>query len=101
MDNQTSLAILSNIQPTDLGTGIFLLPDVESPIFGAAIKRCIADIIYPECVKRGQFAMAFKWVPNSAMTFQQIQINACGQLLCVDSCAPEGCVCNRAQGICQ
>ncbi len=104
MNNQTNEKLLADIDQyydNELGTGIFLIADVESDIYGAAKKVFVGDITYSECIKRGQFVMAFKWIPNSKAQLSDLQSTSCTPHKCVDSCVEDGCMCNKIQGICE
>jgi hypothetical protein len=101
MNDQTKEDFLDFVNQDSLGTGIFLIADVESDIYGAANKVFVQDITYSECIKRGQFAMAFKWVPNSEASVYQLRDTSCTPHSCVKSCVEKGCMCNEPRGICQ
>lgn len=98
--NQTNQELLDDLRPDELGTGLFLVPDVKSDVFGAARKIAISDITYDEALRRGAFTMGFKWVPNKVAPFSDLLEARCGQR-CVWTCVELGCVCNRARGICE
>jgi hypothetical protein len=72
--NQTEEKWLEFSNPEDLGTGIFLIPDVKSDKFGAAQKLVVPDITYPQCVQRGMFTIAFKWVPHSVASASELEV---------------------------
>lgn len=100
MDNQTDPNDLANVSPNDPGIGIFLVPNVQSDQYAAALKVYVPDIKYAECIRRGQFALAFKWVPAAIATVSQLQQSHCSGP-CVTSCAGKGCVCNQQRGMCE
>lgn len=66
MKNQTPLEALNLTHDSALGTGIFLH---ESG------KSLVKDIIYDKCVTTGEDALAFKWVPNIIVKFEEL--NSC------------------------
>ena len=100
MDNQTKDAWISQYA-TSLGTGIFLIPDVESDDEFATRKLFVQDLSYTDCVRRGARAMAFKWVPEPVAAYLSLKSSTCGGVPCVDRCVADGCLCNRATGKCQ
>lgn len=100
MHNQTDPTDLLDIEPTDLGTGIFLIPDIQDPQFGAMRKEFIPDISYLECVRRGSFAFAFKWVPQTVASEAQLRHSNCSAP-CVQTCVMKGCLCNTSRGVCE
>jgi hypothetical protein len=101
MDNQTDPADLVSVTAITKGTGIFLIPDLKSDVFGAMNKEFIADITYADCIMRGQFAFAFKWVPDDVEKEKSLKQAKCSNERCVKTCKIRGCICNRARGICQ
>lgn len=100
MNNQTDPNDLINISPSDLGTGIFLIPDVQSERFGAMTKVFVSNISYPHCVHRGYFAFTFKWVPHTIATESELRNSNCSAP-CVQTCVVKGCICNHATGLCE
>jgi hypothetical protein len=64
IDNQTNPAHLEPKEPNEKGTGVFAVPDPQSGEFGAAKAIIVNGITYDECVKRAEFTMAFKWIPQ-------------------------------------
>lgn len=104
MKNQTDLDSLSDMslyELNNLGTGIFLIPNVESSIYADAKKVFVPDITYGDCVRRGEFAMAFKWVPHSEATFLELSTARCTCRPCISSCVEKSCICNERTGRCQ
>ena len=101
MDNQTDPTDLVNVTDSTKGTGIFLIPDLKSDVFGAMEKVFVADITYAGCIMSGQFAFAFKWIPNDVESEKSLKQAKCSNERCVKSCKIRGCICNRAQGLCQ
>lgn len=99
MANQTRRQDLEGIEDEDLGTGFFLIPDVEDSQYGAARKIEIAGITYSDCIIRGHFTMEFKWVPNRVMEANPDSRSRC-DAPCVDECIRLRCVCNQAVGNC-
>jgi hypothetical protein len=99
MINETNPGWLEGLDPDSLGIGLFLVPDVSSDQFGAAQKLMVPDITYPQCVQRGMFTIAFKWVPHSVGTTSADLETRCGQP-CVRTCVERGCICNPITGVC-
>jgi hypothetical protein len=100
--NQTDPDVLKSGDATTLGTGIFAVPDPASEEFGAVRKEMVDDITYEDCVKRGHFVRAFKWVPRTAGQQDQTMLkNTCAiaGVRCVDRCAPANCLC--VDGVCR
>ncbi|MCL5999203.1 MAG: hypothetical protein M1546_24535 [Chloroflexi bacterium] len=102
MKNQTDPNWLEGLQPEQLGTGLFLLPDVFSERYAAMIVAAVPQITYPQCVLRGMFAVAYKWVPERIASFEQLQEDVdCGDTMpCAGQCRRLGCMCNDATGLC-
>ncbi len=96
MKNQTDPSSLLNLDPNEIGTGLFLVPDPNQADYGAATKLTVQDITYGEAVVRGTFSMAFKWIKGGT----KIPNKPCGQP-CVASCVEIGCLCNYATGRCE
>ena len=61
----------------DLGTGLFLIPDVQKEELDAQLKVFVPDITYHECIKRGKHTMAFRWIPHMIMTFEELTAERC------------------------
>jgi len=101
MNNQTDPAELANVTATSKGTGIFLIPDVRNDTFGAMHKEIVGGLTYTECIMRGQFAHAFKWVTDTVEEEVVLRQATCNNRRCVKTCKIRGCICNRAQGKCQ
>ena len=76
--NQTNPEWLRGIDDGTLGTGIFLIPDVSKNEVGAVQKVVVPDLTYEDCVRRGQAAIAFKWVPHMVASFEQLTTGVCG-----------------------
>ncbi|MBI3273583.1 MAG: hypothetical protein HYZ69_00410 [Candidatus Colwellbacteria bacterium] len=76
--NQTKEEWLEKSTVQDLGTGVFLVPDVTSKS-GSVKKVFVPDITYTECIQRGQAVVAFQWVPHSiAITsYETLAESAC------------------------
>jgi len=96
--NQTEPSWLAQYA-TDLGTGIFILPDVTQPKLRAYKKELVQDITYQDCVQRGALTIAFKWVPKSVSSYMDIKSTTCGHEPCIDTCVEPGCTC--VDGMCQ
>jgi hypothetical protein len=86
-------------QPDELGTGIFLVPDVTKAVPRAVNKMWVQTITYTDCQIRGTLTVAFKWVPNRVASFIDMQSKPCVPHTCVDTCVEPGCVCK--DGTCQ
>ncbi len=100
MQNQTNVDWLVDLGSDQLGTGLFLIPDVRVNVFGAAFKHLIPDITYTDCIMRGAFVIAVKWVPHTIADFQTLQGTGCGRR-CVATCVEPGCICNPYRGQCE
>lgn len=98
--NQTDPNWLAQITEiaTELGTGIFVVsqPQVE---VGSIRKEFVEQIVYSECVARGDSAVAFKWVPHFIADANQLRSTPCERKPCVDTCVKPGCVC--VKGFCE
>jgi hypothetical protein len=90
--NQTEPGWLSPSTPTALGTGVFLVPNLQSDAPRAVRKEFVKDLTYQQCVQRGDLALVFKWVPHSEASLQTLQQTTCG-MDCVDTCSEPGCAC--------
>jgi len=100
MDNQTNPEWLIELTPESLGTGIFLMPDVFSERFGDMIAPAVPNITYGNCIQRGMFAVAFKWVPERISTYEALLKSPKCYGPCVDTCKQPGCICNKITGQC-
>ncbi|MHC6157660.1 hypothetical protein ACVSQB_38560 [Bradyrhizobium elkanii] len=96
-ENQTSDEAIDGQKPGDKGSGIFAVPDPASPIQGAFKKVIVTDITYPECVRRGQNCMVYKWLPKRVD--QKASDCPTKGSLCTKSCAHDLCLC--IDGTCQ
>jgi hypothetical protein len=68
LHNQTDPKWLLAASPNDKGTGLFVIPDVTSVTSSApdaATKVYVPGITYEQCIRRGAFAMVFKWIPDA------------------------------------
>jgi hypothetical protein len=92
-DNQTKPFSLDTDQ--NIGTGVFAVPDPENPEFGAAKAVVVPRITYQECVMRGEFTMAFKWIPGPQA---YIECPVVGER-CVKDCGHDYCLCVRGRCI--
>ncbi|MDP3735530.1 MAG: hypothetical protein Q8R39_03835 [bacterium] len=70
--NQTEAIWLKGIDEHTLGTGLFIIPDVMKGEIGAVQKIIVPDLTYEDCVRRGQAAIAFKWVPHTVQSYEDI-----------------------------
>jgi hypothetical protein len=98
MRNQTDPSWITGPE-NEMGTGIFLIPNVESEQIGAVRKVFVPDLTYVDCARRGILAVAFKWVPQRIASFQVLNQSSCRPERCVSSCTEPGCMCD--QGVCQ
>lgn len=96
--NQTdskSISAIASAQSmtTELGVGLFLLPDPEK---GALeFKKIIVEgITYKECIQRGHYCLAFKWVPGKLDRKALLCHSGCENGLCTDTF----CICNPFNG---
>lgn len=92
MHDQTDPSWLRDSKPEDLGTGIFLIPDVTSDDIGAVTRVVVPNLSHRECGKRGAFTPAFKWVPYWVADIDAIQHAGCYGDCTVLSDEP-GCLC--------
>ena len=75
--DQTEEAWLENTQSDDLGTGIFLVPDVEQSNRGEVKKVLVPNITYHNCVQRGANCV-YKWVPHFVSSYEELSGSVCG-----------------------
>ncbi len=75
MKNQTEKDWLEKSGQEDLGTGVFLHKSDDSQT--ATKKSFIQNITYQECEKIGENSIAFKWVPNWFMSYENITKTSC------------------------
>lgn len=75
--DQTNRDWINGIEPTQLGTGIFLIPDVEKNEYGTCKQVVVGDIGYHDCIRRGLHAKAFKWVPHTIAPEEQVSGGSC------------------------
>lgn len=81
-----------------IGTGVFGIPDPETGIMEQK-KIFVKDITYDETVKRGANCLAYLFVPNELMSFDDVTTAYCGgpcQLDCSKGgwsciCGPSSC----------
>lgn len=69
--DQTEDEWLQQTQPEDLGTGLFLVPEIETNDRGRTHKVLVPNITYNECVRHGQGICVFKWVPHSVCSYEE------------------------------
>ena len=83
------------------GTGLFEVAAPELP-GGQSKLLVIPDLRFDECAERGTTCMTYKWVPQVAMTYDEIMAN--GPVLCIgEDCrnsltCPPPCICSRNRG---
>lgn len=79
LDNkdQTDPKWLDASEFDDLGTGLFLVPDVLKEELDAKQKIFVPNITYIECVKRGKHTIVFRWIPHMVMTFEELTAERC------------------------
>ena len=54
---------------TSLGTGIFL-----ALVNGEKKKVLVPRILYETCRRRGRGAIAFRWIPESSLPFDKLEL---------------------------
>ncbi|MPR06184.1 hypothetical protein [Microvirga tunisiensis] len=100
-DNQTGDDALKEASSTTRGTGIFSVPDPTSQDYMAHKKVVVPDITYQECIRRGAFCIAYKWVARILDPDDPAETE-CPKppngMLCAGSCANDLCLC--VNGIC-
>jgi len=114
MKNQTEEQWLEGITLNQTGSGLFLIRATQLPSSQpwawqkklaetAYIKGIWREITYTDCWKifdEQLNGVAFKWVPNSVATFDQLvkSANDCPSgALCVSRCAKHGCICTAGE----
>lgn len=75
--DQTEDEWLWGAGPEDLGTGIFLVPDVKSNESGSVEKVFVPNITYQDYVKRMNGAVIGKWVPQSISSYKELSSSSC------------------------
>jgi hypothetical protein len=92
--NQTSRQALVDLDSSALGTGVFGVPDPQQKEFGAIKKVVIPSLTYDDCILRGFFVIAFKWVPyrSTPIPTALSECPLAGER-CVDECAHDLCLC--------
>lgn len=75
--DQTEDEWLLSTKPEDPGTGIFLVSDVANPQPGSVKKVLVPNITYDDCVRRGQGVSAFKWVPHTVFSSEELSSGSC------------------------
>ena len=74
--NQTDPVWLKSSPQGELGTGVFLVPDVESTLVGAMKKIMVPGITYLDCVRRGRNVF-FQWVPIRVASYEELPGQSC------------------------
>jgi hypothetical protein len=94
VQNQTHPKEFINAASGAPGTGIFLVPDlgIEAAI-GATIKITIPNLTYSECIQKGLYCIAFKWV-SRILSSQATQCTTPGAP-CVTWCDDDLCMCKE------
>ena len=101
MHNQTSGKAMKHALAEAKGTGIFVVPDVDSNEDTPVKAVEVTGLTYAQCVKRGELTLAFKWVPNSdGGGGGDIMPQPCPTTPCVDRC-PDGTNCVCYEGLCR
>src|SRR5438876_914956 len=96
VQNQTDPKELLTAASGAPGTGIFLVPDVRvEAAFGATIKMIIPNLTYNECIQKGIYCVAFKWV--SRILSSQTTPCATPGAPCVTWCDDDQCFCKDGQ----
>ena len=100
--DQTKQDWINNLDPADLGTGIFLLtsgPTLPTPNVPQAVQKLFAyGLTYQRCKEQSNelsSLIAFKWVPDSASDPTTLSTDACGAPCDADTeCVNTGCICD-------
>lgn len=97
IQNQTSPTELANAALGAVGSGVFIIPDVVEGGFGAVNKIIIPNITYLDCIRRGIYCIAFKWVSRQLNP----QATSCPTpgAICTGDCAHDECACVDGQCI--
>ena len=104
LKNQTLRDHLTNQTLNERGTGIFAVPDPERGVRGRRIVR-LPNLSYKETIQRGAECIAYRWVPTSVMSFQDIQTEAlrgCVEETCWEDtdCPGASCFCDFESNLC-
>ncbi len=97
LQNQTKPEWLISGQNT-LGTGLFLIPDIDKGEPEQFVKRMVKELSYERCVSIGRYVLAFKWIPERVAKSDQIVLEPCSDE-CVLVCERLSCFC--VDGICR
>jgi hypothetical protein len=100
--NQTDPKWLNPADPDELGTGLFLVADVQTTEQPLATKRePVKDLTYLACIQRGHLTIAFKWIPHRIASYSTIANKVCNPEPCVLTCVEAGCICDPVSGVCK
>lgn len=89
-DNQTTKSALDSAIAGKKGSGVFAVADPRSNEPMAVQKVIVPNIEYLDCVRRGAFCLAFKWVPEVLS-----EKSTCPNpgTPCVHDCSDDLCLC--------
>jgi hypothetical protein len=91
--NQTKPEWLVGQGENSVGTGAFLVPDVTRSE-GLPLKMEWQNgLSYVECVRRAEFAAAFKWIPQAIANSTDFGTVNCKPELCLGYCSETLCWC--------
>lgn len=83
------------LEDAELGTGVFLVADPQKTSGPAARTLLVKDITFSECVRRGAYAISFKWVPRRVRPEIKVEDEGPCQGSCVDTCPRPLCFCEN------
>lgn len=89
-DNQTTQSALEAAIAGKTGSGIFAVANPRSSEPMAVQKVIVPNIDYRDCVQRGAFCLAFKWVPG---VFAEESPCTSAGAPCVRDCSEDLCLC--------
>lgn len=75
--NQTENEWMEQASKGELGTGLFLVPDIENSEYGRVRKVLVPNLTYDECGRRGTGICIFKWVPHSVRLYEELAAGTC------------------------
>lgn len=90
LKNQTSIEAVDKLLQkinenidTASGTGVFLTGDPDS-LPSPYKKVFVENIKYAECLQRGVYCFAFKWIPHAELSYEQLKLIDCTNKKCSD-----------------
>lgn len=94
-DDQTPLHWRSEMYAGSVGTGLLLVYNYNKLI-------PLKDITYAafKVAAQGYDTQGAKWIPAEVLSFEQLQIDKCGEMPCISSCVKPGCICDRSKRKC-